>query len=113
MIGGNTTGILQSKSTNENEIGERTNEYTDEYELTGYLDFTGGSSHHDNYNGKFQESTHIFICDYKRLELEPNECRFVCNGKIYEVLIIDDPMDLHEHLEILLKYIGVNNVRNF
>lgn len=107
MIGGNITAILQEKSSTENEIGESVNTYTDKHILKGWLDFTGGSSYHNNYNGKFQESTHIFICDYQPIDLEPEQCRLVCNSKVYEVLIIDDPMELHEQLEILLKYIGV------
>ena len=107
MIGGNTTAVLQMKSTTQNEIGESLNDYTDKYTLTGWLDFTGGSSYNNNYNSKFQESTHVFICDYQPIDLKPEECRFVCNGEVYEVLIIDDPMELHEQIEILLKYVGV------
>lgn len=107
MIGGNITAKLQLLTSTQNEIGESISDYTDKYTLTGWLDFTGGSSYHNNYNGKFQESTHIFICDYQPVDLKPEECRFVCDGKVYEVLIIDDPMELHEQLEILLKYVGV------
>ncbi len=107
MIGGNTTVKLQSKSTTQNEIGESVNDYTDAYTLTGWLDFTGGSSYHNNYNSKFQESTHVFICDYQPISLKAEECRLVYNNEVYEVLIIDDPMDLHEQIEILLKYVGV------
>lgn len=107
IIGGNITAKLQAETTSQNEIGESVSTYADKYELTGWLDFTGGSSYHNNYNGKFQESTHIFICDYVEIDLKPEECRFVYNGDVYEVLIIDDPMELHEQLEILLKYVGV------
>lgn len=107
MIGGNTTAVLQSKSTAQNEIGESIKTYTDKYILKGWLDFTGGSSYYNNYNSKFQESTHIFICDYQAIDLTPEQCRLVCNDKVYDVLIIDDPMELHEQLEILLKYVGV------
>ena len=28
------------------------------------------------------------------------------NGEVYEVLLYDDPVQLHEHLEIYLKYVG-------
>ena len=107
MIGGNITAKLQKKSTTQNEIGESITDYADEYTLNGWLDFTGGTSHNNNYNTKFQESTHVFICDYQPIDLKPEECRFVCKDEVYEVLIIDDPMELHEQLEILLKYVGV------
>ena len=30
----------------------------------------------------------------------------VIGGKVYEVMLIDDPMELHEQLEIYLKYTG-------
>lgn len=107
MIGGNITVKLQEKSTVKNEIGESVNSYVDKYNLTGYLDFTGGSSKSDLYKTKYQESTHIFICDYQPIDLQPENCILVCSNKVYEVLIIDDPMELHQHLEILLKYVGV------
>ena len=106
MIGGNIEATIQIETTAKNEIGERVSTYTDKYKLNGWLDFTGGSSNY-KYNGKFQESTHIFISDYTQIDVKPENSRLICNGKVYEILIIDDVMELHEQLEILLKYIGV------
>lgn len=110
MIGGNLKGVLQIKTTTKNEIGEKINSYKDLIELTGFLDFVSGdSSFRNNYKGKLEETTHVFICDYTEIDTKENECRLIINNKKYDVLLIDDVMFLHEHLEILLKYSEVSN----
>ena len=32
--------------------------------------------------------------------------RFIINGLVYDILLIDDPMGMHEHLEIYLRFVG-------
>ena len=106
MIGGNTTAILQQKSTSEtNSIGEKVHAWEDVATLQGWLDFSGGDNKY-TYDAKLQETTHVFITDYSAIDMEAKNKRLIVNGKIYEVLYIDDPMDLHQHLEIMLKYVG-------
>lgn len=112
MIGGNINGILQSKSTVKNSIGETITSYTDTVTLLGWLDMMNGDSKHTTYNAKIEESTHIFICDYKDLRvynLNSENCRMIVNGFVYEVLMIDNPMELNKQLEIYLKYVGGQN----
>lgn len=106
MLGGNINAIIQEKKGVKNDFGEFVSAYTDKYTLLGWLDMISASDSY-KYKGKFEESTHVFICDYQEIDLVANECRLICNDAIYEVLYIDDPMNLHEHLEILLKYTGV------
>ena len=118
MIGGNTKAVLQVKTATKNAIGEFVKSWHDVAELTGFLDLQSGDSKYNTYNAKIQESTHVFICDYvpvqDTFEIEGNvvrvdaeNVRMVANGKRYDVLLIDDPMELHEHLEIFLKLVGV------
>lgn len=116
MIGGNINGILQLKSASKNAIGEAVTSYTDAVTLLGWLDLPGGGASHANYSmaysAKIQESTHIFICDYKDLRvynLNSENCRMIVNGLVYEVLMIDNPMELNKQLEIYLKYVGGQN----
>ena len=107
MIGGNATAILQVKTSSKNAFGEKINIWTNLQLLKGYLDFTGGDgSYKSNYRGSIEETTHIFICDYDKIasEADPTLSRLVVDGKTYDVLMIDDPMGLHQHLEIMLKY---------
>ena len=117
MIGGNTTSVLQASTTIKNEIGEKVPAWHDVIELKGFLDLSSGDSKTTTYNAKIQESTHVFVCDYTHipdtLEVEgktvkvcAENCRIVANTKRYDVLLIDDPMELHKHLEIYLKYTG-------
>lgn len=105
-IGGNVTAILQRKITSKNVIGESVESYSDYMTLTGFLDFMSGGTETVNFNAKLEETSHVFVCDYVELGLEENECRLVVNSKPYDVTFIDDPMLLHKHLEIFLKYVG-------
>lgn len=117
MIGGNTKAVLQVKTTTKNAIGEPVSDWHDAVELTGFLDLQAGDSKYTAYDAKIQESTHIFICDYvpipatveingKTVKVNAENARMVANSKEFDVMLIDDPMELHKHLEIYLKYTG-------
>ena len=107
MIGGNTEAILQQKSgSTTNEIGERVQTWSDIHRLRGWLDLQSGDSKYATYDAKLQESTHIFMCDYTAIDRTATDKRLMVNGNVYDVLLIDDPMELHQHLEIYLKYVG-------
>lgn len=134
MIGGNITALMQVNVPGQkNAIGERTSEWFDVVQFKGWLDYQSGDSKRSVYSAKIEESTHIFLCDFHsfkclsakwewnpfnflegiiNLELEQDvdvtseNARMTINGKLYDVLLIDDPMNLHQHLEIYLKYAG-------
>lgn len=133
MIGGNVTAIVQVKDEGKkNAIGERIHEWSDAVSLFGYLDYQGGQNSYNTYDAKVQESTHIFIngfnnySELSRWRWDPNtitngcltcqngdkcrvtsgNARMVINGLVYDILLIDDPMGMHQHLEIYLKYTG-------
>lgn len=112
MVGGNLNATIQIKTLTENDIGEKVAEWTTHIEsVKGWLDLASGSSTNQNHKTKTEESTHYWICDFdSRLrELNITQCRFVCRNQIYEIKHIDDPMELHDHLEISLKLVGVVN----
>lgn len=108
MIGGNKDGIFQVSSTTKNEIGEPVQAWVDVQTIKGFLDLSSGDSKHTSFNAKVQESTHIFIADYVPLDasIEAENSRLVVDDKRYDVMLIDDPMELHKQLEIYLKYTG-------
>lgn len=134
MIGGNTKAIIQLKtSTTKNSIGEKISQWEDVVELKGFLDLSAGDSKYTTYSAKIQESTHIFICDYlnivalgtewlwdemdflnsfineksaETIQLISENSRMTINGRTYDVMLIDNPMNLNRHLEIYLKYTG-------
>lgn len=119
MIGGNITAVLQKCIYSFNEIGEPIEDYAESISLFGFLDLSSGDSHYTNFNAKVQESTHIFICDYKDLNgYKADNSRLIVNDEIdeideiYDVTLIDDPMGLHQHLEIYLRYKGAQNEQN-
>lgn len=106
MIGGNTEAILQQKTGYiTNNIGEKIHEWTDAATLTGWLDLSNGDSKY-THDVKLQESTHIFMCDYVAIDRKATNKRLKINGDVYDVLLIDDPMELHQQLEIYLRYVG-------
>lgn len=105
MIGGNITGTIQVMTTSKNRIGEDIPSWVDSQPLTGYIDLLAGDSLRQ-YSSKIQESTHLFIGDYVPVTAKPENSRFVVDGDAYEITLIDDPMNLHQHLEIYLKYLG-------
>lgn len=119
-IGGNTTAVVQWKAPAErNEICERQSVWVDAVSLTGWLDLSGGDAKRTVYNAKIQESTHLFLCDYRPLTfatsseetvaLTSENARILINGESYDIMLIDDPMWMHQHYEIYLKFTGGQN----
>lgn len=115
MIGGNTNLALQVKTTAKNVIGERVAGWETVQTLFGWVDYQSGDSQRTSYNSKIEQSTHFFIGDYVEIDprikdaegnyLEQN-CRAIHKGKVYEILIIDNPMGMNRQIEIFLKYTG-------
>lgn len=106
MIGGNCSADIQTRVVAKNAIGEHVESWTTVQTLTGFLDLQSGDSKYTTYNAKMQESTHVFMCDYVELDIKAENSRMVVNGGRYDIMLIDDPMGLHKHLEIFLKYTG-------
>ena len=107
MISGNIDAVLQQKNgSTTNAIGEKVQAWVDIQTLTGWLDLQAGDSKYTNFNAKLQESTHIFICDYVPIDRKATDKRLVVNGVAYDVLLIDNPMEMNQHLEIYLRFVG-------
>lgn len=108
-IGGNITGELQLKTATErNAIGEVIPQFETLHTLTGWLDYSAGESNRTSYDAKIAESTHIFLCDYTELDprITAENSRMIIKGKKYDVLLIDNVMEMDQHFEIYLKYTG-------
>ena len=107
MIGGNVDAIIQVETSSKNAFGEIENTYKNLTTVKGFLDYTSGDgSYKNNFKGELEETTHIFICDYENVasKATPTQSRMIIDDKIYDILYIDNPMNLNEHLEIMLKY---------
>lgn len=109
-IGGNVFGFIQCKTVTLNAIGEQEETWIDVQTVRGWLDLTvaSNSTTYNKYNAKIQESTHVFVSDFVRLNelISPENARMVINGKRYDVMLIDNPMELNQQLEFYLKYTG-------
>lgn len=110
-IGGNILGTIQTKSTEQNAIGESVKLWEDAYSVIGWLGMQSGNSNYTNFNAKLAESTHVFLCDFHSgiYALAEQDCRMRIRGKEYDVLFIDNPDEMSEQLEIYLKRVGVEN----
>ena len=116
-IGGNVEAFLQINVPVYNEIGSMVDNWHDVVTLKGFIDLSSGDSKNTTYDAKIQESTHIFVGDYKPIpeslevkgnfiRVSPENARMVANSQRYDVMLIDNPMNLNKHLEIYLKYTG-------
>lgn len=118
-IGGNINGTLQVCETAKNALGEGVKDWQDKFTLTGWLDQQSGDSRYTTHLAKLEESTHVFLCDYRSdvyaLTIPDKEtktvpdCRMIVKGVVYDVTFIDNPMELNEHLEISLRKVGAWN----
>lgn len=134
-VGGNIQALLQVKNIGaKNAIGEVTAQWVDCTSIKGWLDLSTGDSKHTTFYAKVQESTHIFLCDFTNLknlstkwvwnpfnfltgvisqqneqesvDVTSDNARMVIDGLVYEILLIDNPMNMNDHLEIYLRFIG-------
>ena len=108
MIGGNTIAVLQVSASTKNKIGEGAKSRDTLDETTDFLALSSGDSKYTSYDAKIQESTHVFISDWKPLDvpIKVENSRLLVNGEVYDVMLIDDPMGLHKQLEIYLQFRG-------
>lgn len=108
VINGNTEAMIQIRTITENEIGEPIENWADIQMIDGWLDFQGGQANYNTFNSKIQESSHVFVSDYYDLDSRINaeNSRMVIDSKVYDILLIDDPMNLHKQLEIFLDFTG-------
>ena len=107
-IGGNTRATIQIRTVTKNAIHEHVETWTDVQTVKGWLDLSSGDTSYQPYNAKIQESTHFFISDYVKLDsrITAENARMKANGKTYDIVLIDNPMEMNQQLEFYLKYTG-------
>lgn len=109
-IGGNIVARIQVFTVAKNEIGENVKAWADAQAIKGWLDLASGDSKYTTFNAKIQESTHVFVADYVTLQpgITAEGARMVINGKHYDILLIDNPMEMGSgsQLEFYLKFTG-------
>lgn len=122
-VGGNLWGsVLVKVAGCANTIKENAPVWKECMRLQGWLDLSTGDSDRRTFSAKIQESTHIFLCDYQpmavkisvgeqetNVDITSENARMVIDGLVYDVLLIDNPMNRNEHYEIYLKFVGGQN----
>lgn len=108
-IGGNVTAQVVRSKKEKNAQGVPIEKDTAPImELAGWLDYQEGKAAHQAYSAKLQDTTHVFLSDYDPdlAKLSTASLFLLSGGRRYEVLLVDDPMGMHEHLETFLKHVG-------
>jgi hypothetical protein len=110
-IGGNITGTIQANTTEKNAMGEAEKIWSDVASQVGWLGLQSGDSKYKNFSAKLEESTHVFLCDYNPAiyALADEDTRMIFKGMVYDVLLIDNPDEMNEQLEIYLRKVGAWN----
>ena len=108
MIVGNIQAEIQMYKSEKNEIGEDVKSWETVQTLKGFLDLCTGESEYEKYNKKVRQSTHIFICGFMPLYkgINAENCRMKIGSDIYDIMLIDNPLELGRQYEIYLKFIG-------
>lgn len=108
MIGGNTRARIETATAVKDAFGMEQVDWTiaKAIELIGYLDMTGGGSDTARLGARLETTTDLFLCDWRDITLGDGACRMVIGGRVYDIVHIDNPMGLNDHLEIYLKYTG-------
>lgn len=78
------------------------------FRIQGYLDLLTGEEGNIN-NAFIQESSHILIADYRE-DITTKHWIVDSKNNRYDIVLVDDPVSMHDHLEIYLKFIGEYNV---
>ena len=108
-IGGNSNATIQTKASNGiNAIGEAEVTWSDAFHVVGWLGLQSGDSKRATYLAKLEESTHVFLCDFHEgiYAVAGQDTRLICKGNMYDVLLIDNPDEMNEQLEIYLRKVG-------
>ena len=110
-IGGNISGTIQTKTTAQNRIGETETTWNDSVAVRGWLGLQTGGNARSNFNAKIEESSHVFLMDYNSgvYALADQDTRMIIKGFVYDVLLIDNPDEMDEQIEIYLRRVGAWN----
>ena len=96
----------------DNGIGGNAEKEDEVFKIQGFLDLAqgfGANGENSNLNSFLQESTHILITDYRE-DISHKNWIIDSKGNRYNIVLVDDPVSMHNHLEIYLKFIGDYNV---
>lgn len=92
----------------DNGIGGHIETERELFRIQGYLDLVTGDETNTN-NAFIQESSHILISDYRE-DISNKNWIIDSKNNRYDIVLVDDPVSMHDHLEIYLKFIGEYNV---
>lgn len=99
--------MIQTKQQNDDGIGGFEESWVGFKLVSGYLDLITGTDQNTLQNAFTEQSTHILIIPEYTNEIT-DKMRIVDDrDRWYSVTYVDDPVGVHDHIEVYLTYGGV------
>lgn len=99
---------IQKSTGVDDGIGGKTWSWAEHLHITGYLDMQSGTDANTVQPAFLREATHVLVTD-RYFPGVTEKMRLVDSyGRIYSILFVDDPVDLHHHIEIYAKEVGAD-----
>ena len=104
---GSTPFLIKQKTSTPDLIGGVTETWSDVKMIHGYLDMLTGSDQNTAQNAFVEQSSHILIVPTYTDGISDKMRVVDAMGRYYDITYVDDPVGQKHHLEIYLKYGGV------
>lgn len=103
------TVIIQRRTRQDDGIGGYDDVWVSFLEVKGYLDMVNGTDLNGQQNAYIEQSTHMLIIPDIPSEEITDKMRVAAEGKVYDITFVDDPVNVHHHLEVYLTFAGVEH----
>jgi len=104
---GSTPFVIKQKTSTSDNIGGVSETWSDVMMIHGYIDMLTGSDQNTTQNAFVEQSTHILIVPTHTDGIIDKMRVVDAMGRYYDITYVDDPVGQKHHLEIYLKYGGV------
>lgn len=101
--------MIQKREQMDDGIGGLTESWTDYRTTSGYLDLVQGTDLNASQQAFLQESTHVAVIPFYQDGITDKMRLIDEAGRWYEITYVDDPVGVHHHLELYLKFGGENH----
>ena len=100
---------IQAETKTPDGIGGFTTDWSDVFNVRGYIDLLTGTDQNTQQNAFIELSTHILVIP-TYVDGITDAMRVIDGAnRSYQITYVDDPVGQHHHLEIYLKFGGITS----
>lgn len=99
--------MIQERQQTDDGIGGFEESWVDFKPVSGYLDLITGTNQNTLQNAFTEQSTHILVVPEYTNGITDKMRVIDANQRWYSVTYVDDPVGIHDHIELYLTYGGV------